>query len=430
MSIKKFIKINLISLIILVYVSMSFISFAEENYEEIEENSNDFEIGIIEKSEEEFSENLEESELTEMDLLRLEKEETEQDIESFGNQIQIIQEEVSSTIAEMAELNQTIYEKEIEIEILNRQQTSLLELITENEAKLEESNKRYNAQKALLEKRLVAMYEIGDSSYLEFLLSSKSISSFLSNYYMVTEVISTDNELLDIVNQEKIYNDKMKDALDIQKATLQANQETIEKTSIALSNSLILKNKRVNILNEEEQGLAAAIEEYQNAINEIETEIRLLAIANISEEYVGGVMAWPVPGYYSITSQFGMRTHPITGIYKLHTGTDIGAPYGAQFIAANDGVVVKAAYNRAYGNMVIIDHGGGISTLYAHGSEILVQEGDTVFQGDPVLKVGSTGYSTGAHAHFEVRVNGEYLDPLEYITSYSRSNKTEEVILN
>ena len=240
MSIKKFIKINLISLIILVYVSMSFISFAEENYEETEENSNDFEIGIIEKSEEEFSENSEESELTEMDLLRLEKEETEQDIESFGNQIQIIQEEVSSTIAEMAELNQTIYEKEIEIEILQRQQTSLLELIAENEAKLEESNKRYNAQKDLLEKRLIAMYEIGDSSYLEFLLSSKSISSFLSNYYMVTEVISTDNELLDIVNQEKIYNDKMKDALDIQKATLQANQETIEKTSIALSNSLLI----------------------------------------------------------------------------------------------------------------------------------------------------------------------------------------------
>ena len=152
MSIKKFIKINLISLIILVYVSMSFISFAEENYEETEENSNDFEICIIEKSEEEFSENSEESELTEMDLLRLEKEETEQDIESFGNQIQIIQEEVSTTIAEMAELNQTIYEKEIEIEILKRQQTSLLELIAENEAKLEESNKRYNAQKALLEK--------------------------------------------------------------------------------------------------------------------------------------------------------------------------------------------------------------------------------------------------------------------------------------
>ena len=136
-------------------------------------------------------------------------------------------------------------------------------------------------------------------------------------------------------------------------------------------------------------------------------------------------MAWPVPGYTRITSQFGMRTHPITGIYKLHTGTDIGAPMGAIFIAANDGVVLKAEYNNAYGNMVIIDHGGGINTLYAHGSEILVQPGEVVTQGTPVLKVGSTGYSTGPHAHFEVRVNGEYKNPLDYITSYNNENKND-----
>jgi murein DD-endopeptidase MepM/ murein hydrolase activator NlpD len=142
-------------------------------------------------------------------------------------------------------------------------------------------------------------------------------------------------------------------------------------------------------------------------------------------------MAWPVPGYTRITSQFGMRTHPITGIYKLHTGTDIGAPLGATFIAANDGVVLKAEYNTAYGNMVIIDHGGGVTTLYGHGSEILVQAGDVVTQGTPVLKVGSTGYSTGPHAHFEVRVNGEYQNPLDYITSYSsNSTDAEEVVIN
>ena len=97
-----------------------------------------------------------------------------------------------------------------------------------------------------------------------------------------------------------------------------------------------------------------------------------------------------------------MRVHPITGQYKLHTGVDIGAPMGANFVAANDGVVVKAGPNTAYGNMVIIDHGGGISTLYAHGSEILVEVGQTVKRGDAILKVGSTGYSTGPHAHFEV----------------------------
>ena len=128
-------------------------------------------------------------------------------------------------------------------------------------------------------------------------------------------------------------------------------------------------------------------------------------------------MAWPVPGYTRISSKYGMRTHPITGVYKLHTGVDISAPMGANFIAANDGIVTKAGYNSAYGNMVIIDHGGGVSTLYAHGSEILVQVGQTVKRGEAVLKVGSTGYSTGPHAHFEVRLNGVVTDPMPYITN-------------
>ena len=181
----------------------------------------------------------------------------------------------------------------------------------------------------------------------------------------------------------------------------------------------IIKNSRMAQLSEEEIEMQQKIEEYQKEISDIETEIRLLALANVSQQYVGGSMAWPVPGYTRITSQFGMRTHPITGVYKLHTGVDIGAPMGATFIAANDGLVTYAGWNKAYGNMVIIDHGGGITTLYGHGSEILVQVGQTVFQGTPVLKVGSTGYSTGPHAHFEVRINGEYVQPLDYITSYN-----------
>jgi murein DD-endopeptidase MepM/ murein hydrolase activator NlpD len=142
-------------------------------------------------------------------------------------------------------------------------------------------------------------------------------------------------------------------------------------------------------------------------------------------------MIWPAPGYTSITSEFGMRTHPITGIYKLHTGVDIGAPYGANFVAANDGVVIKADENAAYGKMVMIDHGGGIVTLYAHGSEICVNEGDIVHQGQTVLKVGSTGYSTGPHAHFEIRINGEYLNPMDYISPDNGDTDTdiEEIVV-
>ena len=147
-------------------------------------------------------------------------------------------------------------------------------------------------------------------------------------------------------------------------------------------------------------------------------------------------MAWPTPGYTRITSPYGMRTHPITGVYKLHTGVDLGAPYGSNFIAATDGTVIIAGYNTAYGNMVIIDHGGGVSTLYAHGSKIMVEVGQTVKKGDIVLKVGSTGYSTGPHAHFEVRVNGKVVDPMPYITntngdnSKENTNTTNEQVIN
>ena len=157
------------------------------------------------------------------------------------------------------------------------------------------------------------------------------------------------------------------------------------------------------------------IDTYYQDVREVENQI-LAIVAQSGGEYIGGVLAWPVPGYSRITSPFGMRVHPITGVYKLHTGMDVGAPIGANFVAANSGIVVKAEYNRAYGNMVMINHGGGIMTLYAHGSEILVQVGQQVLRGDPVLKVGSTGYSTGPHAHFEVRVNGVYQNPVDYFT--------------
>ena len=148
-----------------------------------------------------------------------------------------------------------------------------------------------------------------------------------------------------------------------------------------------------------------------------------MALNSISADYIGGAMTWPIPGYTTITSEYGMRVHPITGAYKLHTGTDIGAPMGADFVSAAKGVVVKATYNAAYGNMVIIDHGGGVQTLYAHGSEILVQVGQEVEAGTPVLKVGSTGYSTGPHAHFEIRINGQTVNPLEYLLKQDELQK-------
>ena len=438
---KKFIKFNLIILVIFcllfnLNIKLYATSNEEEYVDEEREILEKFEIFDEEIIPQEFdgvenlediieNENQEEQEKN-LDDLQIEKSNLESDIESSNEQILFIESELTNTVAEIAEINQQIIDKEIEIETLSAQEDDLLIYIAKAEYELEDSKKRYEKQKELLETRLVAMYETGDMSYLDLLFNSKSISEFLSNYFLIEEIAKADTELLETVEAERIYNKKLKETLETKKLILTASRETIEKNAIALENMGIIKNSILKRLTEEEIALHEQIEEYQKQIAEIEKEIRLLALANIGEEYVGGTMAWPVPGYTRITSSFGMRTHPITGVYKLHTGVDIGAPMGSQFVAANDGIVTYAGWNTAYGNMVIVDHGGGITTLYAHGSEILVSVGDTIYQGHPILKVGSTGYSTGPHAHFEVRINGDYVEPLDYITSYSSANQENE----
>jgi murein DD-endopeptidase MepM/ murein hydrolase activator NlpD len=131
-------------------------------------------------------------------------------------------------------------------------------------------------------------------------------------------------------------------------------------------------------------------------------------------KYIGGNMKWPTPGYTNVVSPYGRRLHPILKKYKMHTGIDIDAPSGASIIAANSGTIIIAGWRSGYGNTVVIDHGGGITTLYAHCSKILVKVGDHVAAGKVIAKVGSTGLSTGAHLHFEIRVNGDTVDPLKF----------------
>ncbi len=127
-------------------------------------------------------------------------------------------------------------------------------------------------------------------------------------------------------------------------------------------------------------------------------------------------MQWPSKASTRITSPFGMRNHPILKVPKMHTGIDIGASSGTDILAANAGTVITAGWNNSYGYMVMIDHGGGIVTLYAHASKLLVSTGNVVARGQTIAKVGSTGMSTGPHLHFEVRLNGVYKNPLDYVS--------------
>lgn len=345
-------------------------------------------------------------------------------LEASTLQVEIIQSDISELAAEIAKLNEETTSQEIEIDLLKNQKTELEESIDKTEKELEIATEEYTKQKKNLETSLVASYKRGETTYLEVLLGSGSLTELVSNYYMVSKLVEADNQLLQKTNEQKESLELARLELKKQKKQLQQTTEEASNKSVALANKIAVKDGYIRNLSDEEREYTEKIIEMQTNIQKVEAEILQAASLNIGFDYVGGEMAWPIPGYTRITSPFGMRDHPITGVYKLHTGVDVSAPPGASFIAANDGVVVKAGMNAAYGNMVMINHGGGVSTLYAHGSAIMVEVGQEVKRGDEVLKVGSTGYSTGPHAHFEVRIDGQYVDPIPYITT--TISKTEE----
>lgn len=359
------------------------------------------------------------------------KQETLQNqIQDATGNLEDVQSDINENLQQVQNLDERINESTTKIEELNTKITELKTSISEIEGKLTEAQENYENQKKILEARLIAMYEAGETQYLDVFLQSRNMSEFLSNYFLITEIASYDMDLLEEMENKKRVIDTAMEKLQKNKEELDTALQTQLKTSKILENTKTLRENYVSKLSEEEKKIQAQIDDYTTQVNALNAEILQLALQGIDTQYIGGVLAWPVPGYTRISSNYGMRYHPILHVNKLHTGVDIAAPMGANFVAANDGIVTKAGYNGAYGNMVIIDHGGGISTLYAHGSEILVQVGQTVKRNDPILKVGSTGYSTGPHAHFEVRINGVVTNPIEYITNgvipESQNNTTTE----
>ena len=349
--------------------------------------------------------------------LQTQQQDLQNQLNESNEQLQEVQSQLSENLQQIEKLDEKIRQSENEIEELDAQVKQLQEEIANIQSQLDIAEKNYEKQKDIMEKRLVAIYEAGNTKYLDVLLNSSNISEFLSNYYLITEIASVDKDLLNEVESEK-------KEIELAKQTLEKNQEALAtalknqtQTATVLQNTKALRENYISRLSDEEKAKQAQIDEITEQYEDVNNQILELAKQGLDTAYIGGVLAWPVPGYTKITSNYGMRVHPITGQYKLHTGVDISAPIGANFVAANDGIVTKAEYNTAYGKMVVIDHGGGISTLYAHGSEILVTVGQTVKKNDAILKVGSTGYSTGPHAHFEVRMNGVVINPIPYITN-------------
>lgn len=356
--------------------------------------------------------------------------ELKEKISEAGKNIENINVELTENLEVINKLDEEIYNYEEQIEIISQNLENIEKQIIEAEEYLETIEDRYEHQKEVLETRLVAWYEAGPTRYLDVLLNSKSIVDFITNYYLIAEVAEYDKELLDNIEKEKQQIEKIEQSLTASKANLKEIKSEQKKIAISLENSKVVRNSYINKLTEEEVTIKEEIDLYQEELDLVELEILLAALEqNGNTKYVGGTFAWPAPGYYTITSPYGMRLHPVLKSYRTHTGMDIGAPLGSYAIAANDGIVTKSTYSYSYGNMIMIDHGGGVTTLYAHGSELIAQVGDVLKRGDAIMKVGSTGWSTGPHLHFEIRINGQTIDPYPYVTNViitDDENNTEQ----
>ena len=343
------------------------------------------------------------------------------------------------TLKEVEKLNVQISDYEGQIETLDEQIVSTNKKIEDAQTKLQKAQKDYENQEKLLKERLVASYEAGETSYLDFLLSSESLTDLISNYYLVEEIASYDAELLDKIEKEKKEIEQAKQTLENSKKELATQKASKQSVSLQLKTSKSEKDKYVSQLSEEEKQLQSRIDQLKKDNQSIDAKIKAkqAEIEAALKRQQGQNRNNSNSGSNNSSSNSGtsssgfikpVNSYVTTGMYyssgAYHGAVDFGAAgvNGMPVYAAADGIVhTTAALTTSYGNYVIIAHYNGLYTLYAHGQagSICVSEGQAVKQGQQIMRVGSTGNSTGPHLHFEVRRSpGTYscrVNPLTYL---------------
>jgi murein DD-endopeptidase MepM/ murein hydrolase activator NlpD len=231
---------------------------------------------------------------------------------------------------------------------------------------------------------------------------------------IINGVLDYDDNLIKEIKEEKKAIEDEKVRLEGDKVACNELKANLETKLAGLNETVEVRTKYMAQLETDAKLLERSIDEIQKKADELEAELKRIASSSTTSKYMGGTMQWPLPGYYTITSPFGMRMHPTLHVRKMHTGVDISGAgvNGKNVVAAADGKVITAGWLGGYGYAVMIDHGGGVVTLYGHSSKLLVKVGDKVKAGQTIMKVGTTGNSTGPHLHFEVRIDGKYVDPL------------------
>lgn len=281
-------------------------------------------------------------------------------------------------------------------------------------ARLRTLEQRLQQRQRLLAQRIRVAYQQGNASTVRVLLGSRDVHDLISRSYVLGRIARADSRLVLSIQRDKQEVAQMKEQLDRQAQEIAALESELATQTQRLQEQTQVKREILEDIARDRQLKEQALDEWEEESRQIAAMIRAMeqtarGQARLARPFRGGFIR-PVPG--PIVSGFGMRYHPILKVNRMHTGIDIAAPYGTPIKAAADGEVIFAGYRRGYGNTVIVDHGGGVATLYAHCSALSVNEGDTVKQGQVIGYVGATGLATGPHLHFEVRRNGEPVNPL------------------
>ena len=309
---------------------------------------------------------------------------------------------------------------EREIDIIQTEIYAIDDIIADADAQILEKEEEIakiqgdiDIQDEKFKETLRAMDENSTVSYIDLIFSSKNLSELLINIETINEITEHDMKIIDEMT-------RLKTEVEDKKAEIEAQKEEQEEArSIATD-----KQNQLSVKIKEKENLAKALEKdikkytqvYEDARRQEESLKGSLKYSSSTSQYLGsGRFCWPAPSYTRISSPYGYRIHPIFNTKKFHSGVDLAAPGGSNILAAETGKVISAGWNGGYGNCLVVDHGGGISTLYAHASKLCVSKGDYVTKGQVIAKVGTTGNSTGNHLHFEVLINGKTTNPMSYI---------------
>ena len=352
-----------------------------------------------------------------------EKAQLEKALKEAQSTIEDLKDSKGDIESKVTELNQQLMDISARITDLENQLTAKSEDIQETKDELAGAKEREAQQYADMKVRIQFMYENGQTSYLEALLSSRNISEFLNSADYIAQIQSYDRQKLteyqdtveSIVNLEAQLEQEYTD-LEALKSTVESNKATVAAMMRQKESELADISGDIEDAQSDADYYAAEIQAQEELIAAIKRAEAEKAAAGVEEHpYTGGAFRWPCPSSTRVTSNYGTRVSPMSGASSNHKGIDIGASSGADIIAAADGTVTAASYSSAAGNYVMIDHGGGLYTVYMHASSLLVSPGQTVSAGDVIAKVGSTGISTGSHLHFGVSLSGSYVSPWSYL---------------